>query len=200
MNINFIYDASVSSAPAGFITALNTVAQEASQTFTDPITINIRVGWGEFNGKPVPSNELGVTDVTTLAPIPLTYAQLKTALMQHATSIEDVIAINNLPASDPLGGPYYISSAQQKAWGFLPANSPTIDGAIGFSATQPWDFNPNDVISPLANDFVAIAEHEITHVLGRVLGLQFIQFGVRDLLDLFDYPSLYQFLNGPTGA
>ena len=50
MNINFIYDPSVSNAPAGFITALNTVAQSASQTFTDPITINIRVGWGEVNG------------------------------------------------------------------------------------------------------------------------------------------------------
>jgi hypothetical protein len=189
MNINFIYDPSVSSAPAGFITALNMVAQEASQFFADPITINIRVGWGEFNGKPVPSNELGVTDVTTLAPIPLTYAQLKTALMQHATSIEDVFAINNLPANDPFGGPYYISSAQQKAWGFLPANNPAIDGAIGFSATAPWDFNQADGISPGAFDFMATAEHEITHALGRVLGLQFIQFGVRDLLDLFDYSS-----------
>jgi hypothetical protein len=33
---------------------------------------------------------------------------------------------------------------------------------------------------------MATAEHEITHVLGRVLGLQ---FGVKDLLDLFDYSS-----------
>jgi len=130
---------------------------------------------------------LGVTDLTTLAPIPLTYAQLKTALMQHATSIEDVIAINNLPASDPFGGPYYISSAQQKAWGFLPANNPAIDGAIGFNANPAiWDFNQADGISPGAFDFMATAEHEITHVLGRVLGLQ---FGVKDLLDLFDYSS-----------
>src|SRR5262249_14600603 len=127
------------------------------------------------------------TDLTTLAPIPLTYAQLKTALMQHATSIEDVIAINNLPASDPFGGPYYISSAQQKAWGFLPANNPAIDGAIGFNANPAiWDFNQADGISPGAFDLMATAEHEITHVLGRVLGLQ---FGVKDLLDLFDYSS-----------
>jgi hypothetical protein len=46
MQINFIYDASVSSAPAGFMTALNTVAQEASLSFTDPITVNIEVGLG----------------------------------------------------------------------------------------------------------------------------------------------------------
>src|SRR5262249_1421557 len=106
MNINFIYDPSVSSAPAAFKTALNTVAQEVSQIFTDPITINIRVGWGEFAGNPVPSTALGETDISTLAhgAIGLTYAQLKTDLMQHATSMEDVFAINNLPVSDPTGG------------------------------------------------------------------------------------------------
>src|SRR5262249_19781880 len=124
MNINFIYDASVSSAPAGFTAALNIVAQGASQTFADPITVNIRVGWGFFNGQPVPSNDLGVTDIPTLAQGAigrgLTYAQLKTDLMQHATSIEDVFAINNLPVGDPTGGNLiYLSSAQQKALGLL---------------------------------------------------------------------------------
>src|SRR5262249_48080580 len=117
MNINFIYDASVSSAPAGFITALNAVAHQASQIFADPITINIQVGWGEVNGQLLPSIDVAATDLTTLAAIPLTYAQLKSDLMQHASSIEDVIAINNLPASDPFGSSYYISAAQQKALG-----------------------------------------------------------------------------------
>ena len=192
MNINFIYDPSVSNAPAGFITALNTVAQSASQTFTDPITINIRVGWGEFAGNLLPSNALGETDTLTLknGAIGLTYAQLKSDLMQHATSIYDVIAINNLPVSDPTGGGLiYVSSAQQKAWGLLPANSPTIDGAIGFSATQPWDFNPNDGISPGHYDFMATAEHEITHAIGRVLGVPQPPFQVPDLLDFFNYSS-----------
>ena len=117
MNINFIYDASVSSAPAGFKTALNTVAQELSQVFADPITINIQVGWGFVNGVALSPTDVGETSVQSLklGAIGLTYAALKTDLMQHATSIEDVIAINNLPASDPFGGPYYISSAQQKA-------------------------------------------------------------------------------------
>src|SRR5262249_36164858 len=84
-----------------------------------------------------------------------------------------------------------VSSAQQKAWGLLPANSPTIDGAIGFSAsaTVHWDFNQADGISPGAYDFMAAAEHEITHVVGRDLGLPQPQFQVRDLLDLFDYSS-----------
>src|SRR5262249_35262938 len=187
MNINFIYDSSVSSAPAGFITALNIVAQAAQTYFADPITVNIRVGWGEVNGQLLPSTDLGATDLTTLAAIPLTYAQLKSDLMQHATSIYDVIAINNLPASDPFGGSYYISAAQQKALGLLPPTGSEIDGAIGFSANPAiWDFNPNDGISPGTYDFVAVAEHEITHAFGRVFAPQ---FGVRDLLDLFDYSS-----------
>jgi hypothetical protein len=189
MNINFIYDASVSSAPAGFITALNAVAQQASQFFADPITINIKVGWGEVNGQPLASTALGEYDQTTIAlgAMGLTYAQLKTDLMQHATSIEDVLAINNLPASDPTGGGLiYVSSAQQKALGLLPVNNSAIDGAIGFSATATWNFNQADGISPGHYDFMATAEHEITHALGRVLGPQ---FGVKDLLDLFDYSS-----------
>src|SRR5262249_4377898 len=190
MNINFIYDASVSSAPAAFKTALNTVAQEFSQIFTDPITDTIRVGWEEVAGNPVTG--LGGTDISTLknGAIGLTYAQLKTDLMQHATSMEDVFAINNLPVSDPTGGNLiYVSSAQQKALGLIPANSPTIDGAIGFSAsaTVHWDFNQADGISPGAYDFMATAEHEITHALGRVLGLP--EFQVPDLLDFFDYSS-----------
>jgi hypothetical protein len=193
MNINFIYDASVSSAPAGFKTALNTVAQELSQVFADPITINIQVGWGFVNGVALSPTDVGETSVQSLklGAIGLTYAALKTDLMQHATSIEDVIAINNLPAIDPTGGGLiYVSSAQQKAWGLLPPNSPAIDGAIGFRANPAiWDFNQADGISPGALDFMATAEHEITHVLGRVLGLPQPQFQVPDLLDLFDYSS-----------
>ena len=190
MNINFMYDASVASAPAGFQTALATVAQAASLYFTNSITINIEVGWGEFAGKPLSVNELGMTDAATLisGSIGLTYAQLKTELMQHASSIDDVIAITNMPASDPSGGGLiYVSSSQQKAWGLLPANAPGIDGAIGFNAMpSTFDFNPNDGISPGLYDFVGTALHEITHVVGRVLGLQ---FGVKDLMDLFDYSS-----------
>ena len=59
MNINFIYDASVAGAPAGFQSALATVAQEASLYFTDPITINIEVGWGEVAGNPISVNANG---------------------------------------------------------------------------------------------------------------------------------------------
>jgi hypothetical protein len=119
MQINFFYDPSVSSAPAGFKTALNMIAQAASLDFTDAITVNIEVGWGEFGGVPMPSGDLGNTDPTKLAPTPLSYNQLKTELMDHATSINDVIAIQNLPDSDPSGGgSFLVSGAQQKGLGF----------------------------------------------------------------------------------
>jgi hypothetical protein len=147
MQINFIYDQSVSAAPAGFITDLNLVAQAAALYFTDPITVNIEVGWGEYGGVPMPSGELGITDLNQLAANAkqLTYDQVKTELMQHATTIYDKIAINNLPSTDPTGGgPFYISAAQQKAWGLLPANGTETDGVIGFSSTEPWDFNPSE--------------------------------------------------------
>jgi hypothetical protein len=183
MKINFSYDASVASAPADFTAALNAVAQSAALYFTDPITINIQVGWGEVGGQPLSQGAIG----ESLGPpsIRLNYAQLKTELMQTASSIDDVIAIKNLPASDPTGGGLFlISRAEAKAWGLLPANSTPIDGVIGFSTTPNWDFNPSDGISAGFFDFMGTAEHEVTHALGRVIGTQFT-----DLLDLFDYSS-----------
>ena len=189
MQINFIYDPSVSTAPADFKTALNMVAQAASLYFTDPITVNIQVGWGEVAGQPLLAGELGAATIPSSSIFGLNYAQLKTELMQNASSIDDVTAINNLPATDPTGGGLiYVSSAQEKAWGLLPPNATAIDGVVGFDATAPWDFNPNDGISAGHYDFVAAAEHEITHALGRVFASQFVA-SASDLLDIFRYSA-----------
>jgi hypothetical protein len=187
MNINFLYDPSVSGAPPEFKIALNMVAQTASLYFTDPITINIQVGWGEIGGQALPAGELGAATIPPSSIFGLTYAQLKTDLMQNASSIADVVAIHNLPPTNPTGGSLiYVSSAQEKAWGLVPGNGIVIDGVIGFSATAPWDFNPNDGITGGFFDFVGAALHEVTHSVGRVLGHQ---FSAEDLLDLFDYSS-----------
>ena len=47
---NVTYDPSVAGAPAGFIPAFNTAIQFFENSFVDPITINLNVGWGEING------------------------------------------------------------------------------------------------------------------------------------------------------
>jgi hypothetical protein len=53
------YDPSVVSAPAAFQTAFQDAINLYQTTYTDPITINIDVGWGEVDGNPLNPGNLG---------------------------------------------------------------------------------------------------------------------------------------------
>jgi len=58
MQINFVYDPSTKSAPAGFFTAMNYAASVLDALITNPITVNIEVGWNEIAGSALPSGDL----------------------------------------------------------------------------------------------------------------------------------------------
>jgi hypothetical protein len=59
MIINVTFDSSVGSAPAGFTSTVNAVVQYFETQFTDPITLNISVGYGEVGGQALGSGALG---------------------------------------------------------------------------------------------------------------------------------------------
>jgi hypothetical protein len=185
MDIDLSFDASVRNAPAGFTTALQAAVTYLDGLITNPITVNINVGYGEYNGQPLSGgdSEGGPQGIA------LSYAQLVSELTANATSAADRTAVANLPATDPTGGGMFlVSDALQKAWGLLPANGTENDGTVGFnsSTTIPYDFATNGTVAPGELDFVGIAEHELTHVLGRIAGLQFSP-GWYAPLDLFRY-------------
>jgi len=46
MIVNFVYNPNVNNAPVGFTATLNAVASFFQSTFSDPVTININVGYG----------------------------------------------------------------------------------------------------------------------------------------------------------
>ena len=50
--INLSWDGSVSSAPSGFIAAVTAAAHYLESQFTDPITVNLSIGYGEVAGTP----------------------------------------------------------------------------------------------------------------------------------------------------
>jgi hypothetical protein len=50
MNINYTFESSTSSAPAGFFTALAAVAAYLDSLFMDNITVYVLVGWGDNDG------------------------------------------------------------------------------------------------------------------------------------------------------
>ena len=47
---NLSWDASVNNAPAGFMTDVIAAASYLASQFSDPVTLNIRVGYGEVAG------------------------------------------------------------------------------------------------------------------------------------------------------
>ncbi len=51
LTFHLTFDNSATSAPAGFLPAFNSALQFYETTFTDPITINLQVGWGTINNQ-----------------------------------------------------------------------------------------------------------------------------------------------------
>ena len=57
-----IYDQNQSSLPAAFVTAVNYVVNYFDTTFTNPVTINIDLGYGEIGGQTLASGALGESE------------------------------------------------------------------------------------------------------------------------------------------
>ena len=176
------YDQSTANAPAGFLAAFNYVINFYQTELTDPITINLHVGWGEVNGRIIPSGALGTS--LTNEQGNYTYNQIKAALVSHARTLADVTAIANLPASDPTGGgSFLMANAEAKALGLLTGNASGVDGYVGFDKTASYTFDPNNRAVAREYDFIGIAEHEISEVMGRYC----LTSGMYAPLNLFRY-------------
>ncbi len=183
MDLNLIYETSTNSAPAGFRTALTAAANYLDKLITNPITVNIQVGWGDYNGTPL-TNQQGSTGGIALATF-VPYNQLATALYNNVDSPATFTAFENLPNSAP--GSYNIaaSNAQRKAWGLMAANGTEIDGYVGFGTAAPYNYSTTGA-NGTGDSFMGIALHELTHALGRFSGLGYNYLSV---LDLYRYSA-----------
>jgi hypothetical protein len=167
MQIQFIYDASAASAPAGFSAALTYVAEVLDALITNPITVNINVGWNEIGGVTLESGV--VAEGGPLGGVDMSYADLVAVLTVQASNPAAMQELASLPATaPPLIGSYYIAPAQEKAWGMLPPSATPADGEIGFSSAYSYSFDPNDQSAAGLFEFIGVAEHEIAHALGRI--------------------------------
>jgi oxalate decarboxylase/phosphoglucose isomerase-like protein (cupin superfamily) len=185
MQINIIWDSSTSSAPAAFISAVNYVVQLFDQMFTDPITVNIAVGWGEVNGSKLVTGALGESETNGDY---FSYSTVRNALISHATSADDLSGTSFLPVASPVGNSsFFVASAQEKALGLMAANSNVIDGWMGLSKTAPWDFSPTGAVPGGQYYLVGVIEHELTEDLGRIAGLS--PFNGYTIMDLFRYSA-----------
>ncbi len=93
LQINIVYDSSANSAPAAFKTAVAYVVNLLDAAFTNNVTLNIHVGWGEVNGSPITSNDLGESEEAE-APR-YDYATIRDALIANGTAADQLAAFDD---------------------------------------------------------------------------------------------------------
>lgn len=190
LSIHVSYDSSVGSAPIAFKSAFASAVQLFETTFTDPVTININVGYGEVNGTSLDSNVAGQS-LTYLAG-PLTYSGVKSTLSTDSASVADTTAVGSLGSADPTGGGnFVVSTAQAKALNLI-SNDSFTDGYVGFSSSLNFSYDPNNRGVAGQYDFIGVAQHEVSEVMGRIALLGADLGSVANtysVLDLFRYSA-----------
>ena len=209
MIVNFVYNPNVNNAPIGFTATLNAVANFFQSTFSDPVTININVGYGTVgsNNQPLSGGALGesLTFLTSLGNNSTTsYAQMKSALAADAKSADDSSSVASLPATNPNNGNYWVSTAEAKALGLMGPNT-ALDGYVGFSnAAGIFDYDRSDGITAGKYDFFGVVAHEVSEIMGRIF-LVGSTIGTTqhsyDAMDLFHFsaPGVRTFSGTQTG-
>jgi hypothetical protein len=192
-NINF--DSSVTMQPnaAQIEAAYGVVTQAYSALFTNPITLNITVVWGN-SGFGNSSFGLGGNPP---------YSFVVTALSDAATTPADNQAVASLPPDDPTDSQiWWIPNAEIKAlpdmasaFGVDPNDPTTQEGSVMFASNGVvWAFCPTNRAVPGEYDFIAVAEHETSEVMGRCYGLAQIGDGYVPY-DLFRFTNGVRSLN-----
>jgi hypothetical protein len=182
--INIIWDSSVANAPAAFKSVVESVVQFYESQFSNPVTLNIDVGWGEVAGTPV-TTALGESESYLQS---FSYSQIVSALAQNASSNAQASAVNSLPSSAPNGNAYYLNLADATALDLITGTT-TLDGAVGFSSSLPFSYSTSNSGSVPAGeyDLYGVVAHELSEVMGRISLLSYS--GASSLMDLFRYTS-----------
>jgi Ca2+-binding RTX toxin-like protein len=187
------WDSSVATAPTGFMTAAEDAASFLANSFANPITITIQMGWGEVGGSKIGSNAVGESDGSDIV---TTYAVVRNALVANATSTDQITADATLPIADPTGGDTFdVSFAEAKALGLtagqgISARSTEVDGQVGLNSSLSYSFNPDSRAASGDYDAIGALEHEMTEVMGRIGSVGYaLGSKVYTPLDMFRYSS-----------
>jgi len=181
------FDSTITSSPnaASIETAFDYAAQQYDDLFTNPITINITVT--SVTGTTTLGHSTAVFSSTT-STLGYTYAQTKSALTKDSY----FNSLTTLPSSDPTGGgDFLIDNAESKALGLLSPTNPATDGTFAFGTGYTYDFSTTNRAVSGEVDFVGVAEHEISEIMGRSQLLGQMLTGTADYqpFDLFRYTA-----------
>lgn len=169
MIINLTYEASADTAPAGFKPCVQAAVDFLCARFQGGSPVNIQCGFGTVGGSPLGGGALG-SSINFLLNT-LTYASVRSAIIGKAHTANAIsAAAASLPVSDPNGGgQLFVYQSLAKSLGLIPAAAP-IDAFFGITATQTLDFSTVNGATPVGFSCFAIALHEASECLGRVVG------------------------------
>ncbi len=172
LTFNLSYDTSVTNDPnaASIEQATQLVANEYSSLFSNNVTLNIDVIGKSLgsSGSIGTSSSSGYTSAT--------YNRISTAIKNNSPNIN----FSSLPSTDPgISTTYYVPNAQAKALGLSPQNAfisssnpsdtKQYDGLFTFNTDYSYSYNSTAIAGKF--DFVSLAEHEISEIMGRVDGV-----------------------------
>src|ERR1700719_3247238 len=193
LTINLTYDpdstfiaAGLSSADiANMKVAASYAASQFTNNFTDNINVNINVTAVPGTGTLGESNTfiMSVSD----------YAALRSAMSADSTTADDATVLSaggSLPSSDPIGGThlYVVTRAEAKALRLM-ADDFANDGTFTFGGGFSYTYDPANRAIPGKIDFIGVAMHEFSEIMGRIPLMGQSLTGSPDymLFDLFHY-------------
>jgi hypothetical protein len=197
VNIVAEFDQNTSNLPTGFVAAVNYVVSYFDTLFTTPVTVTIKVGFGEIDGQSLQAGALGES-------LPVLNGQAGYGIVEPYASVRDALLGQNapgagtLPASAPANAPASLvtTQAEAKALGLV-ANNGGLDGYVGVDAAANI-FGYSTTAAPAWNqyDFVALVEHEFSEIMGRISELD--TPNVYTPMDLYRFSAAYarQFTSG----
>jgi hypothetical protein len=194
LQFDLVWDASVASAPKGFVQAVIDAAKLYSNLFSNRAVITIDVGFGEIGGAQLAPTDIGESEsFLYLVDYPTVTGALSAGGFRFSA------------ANEPTTNPMLITSADAKAMGLVDPVA-GLDGFIGFGRLSGTGFSwntGNGGIKANQFDLEAAVEHEISEVMGR-LGLEgLITINGQPAytpLDLFNYQSPGVLALSPNGG
>jgi hypothetical protein len=173
-------------------TAFNEAASMWETFFTDPVTVNIDVGFENLAP--------GIVGASANSYSGVSYDAVYSALHADASSVSDATATANLQsgssvrsivndintdpnqrwmleAAYPVNSNLLVPTANLKALGLVTDDGLT-DARILFNSDYAFDYNASNGVDSDKMDFTGVAAHEIGHALGFVSGV--------DIMDWFE--------------
>ena len=172
LTINFEFQTNAQYNAAGLsnadITAMKAACASAAAQFTsrytDPINVNIKVtaspGTSDLGSSTTPFDTVD------------SYNNLRAAFVADSKTADDATTVGaggSLPAgADPVPGSHMfnVTRAQAKALGLRPDDMAN-DGTFNFGGGQPWTYDPNNRNVAGKFDFIGVAMHEYSEIMGR---------------------------------